>query len=161
MVLTEVDSDMILVEPMKNRTAGEMIRVYQVLIDHLNLVGIFPKLHILDNECLADLKAVIKENRMKFQLVPPHDHCRNFAKKAISTFKDNFISILCGVDKAFPLHLWDRLLCQAKHTLNMLRPARMTPAISAHAYLWKQHDYNTNPFAPLGCRVETHLVPAI
>ena len=31
MVLTEVDSDAILVEPMKNRTAREMIRAYQVL----------------------------------------------------------------------------------------------------------------------------------
>ena len=158
MVLTEVVSDAILVEPMKNRTAGEMIRAYQVLIDHLNLAGIFPKLHILDNECLADLKAVIKENGMKYQLLPPHNHRHNIAKKAISTFKDHFISILCGAEKAFPLHLWDRLLHQAEHTLNMLQPARMTPTISAYAYLWKQHDYNTNPFAPLGCRVEAHLV---
>jgi hypothetical protein len=98
---------------------------------------------------------------MKFQLVPPHDHRRNTAEKAISTFKDHFIAILCGADKAFPLHLWDRLLRQAEHTLNMLRPARMTPTISAYAYLWKQHDYNTNPFAPLGCKVEAHLIPAI
>jgi hypothetical protein len=37
----------------------------------------------------------------------------------------------------------------------------MTPTISAYAYLWKQHDYNTNPFDPLGCKVEAHLVPAI
>ena len=29
MVLTEVDSDVILVKPMKNKTAGEMIRAYQ------------------------------------------------------------------------------------------------------------------------------------
>jgi len=161
MVLTEVDSDAILVKPIKNRTAGEMIRAYQVLIDRLNLAGIFPKLHILDNECSADLKAVINENGMKFQLVPPHGHRRNIAKKAISTFKDHFISILCGADKAFPLHLWDRLLRQAEHTLNMIRPTRMTPTISAYTFLWKQHDYNTNPFAPLGCRVEAHLVPAI
>jgi hypothetical protein len=28
MVLTESDSDAILVEPMKNRTSGEMIRAY-------------------------------------------------------------------------------------------------------------------------------------
>ena len=54
MVLTEVDSDAILGEPMKNRTAGEMIRAYQVLIDHLNSAGIFPKLHILDNECSTE-----------------------------------------------------------------------------------------------------------
>ena len=33
MVLTESDSDAILVEPMKNRTSGEMIRAYQMLIN--------------------------------------------------------------------------------------------------------------------------------
>ena len=161
MVMTEVDSDAILVEPMKNRTAGEMSRAYQALIDRLNSAGIFPKMHILDNECSAEMKATIKLNKMTFQLVPPHDHRRNIAEKAISTFKDHFIAILCGADKSFPLHLWDRLLLQAEHTLNMLRPARMTPTISAYAYLWKQHDYNANPFAPLGCKVEAHLVPTI
>ena len=98
MVLTEVDSDAILVEPMKNRTAGEMIRAYQVLIDRLNSAGIFPKLHILDNECSTELKTVIKNNKMTFQLVPLHDHRRNIAEKAIQTFKDHFISILCGAD---------------------------------------------------------------
>ena len=158
MVLNEVDSDAILIELMKNRTAGEMIRAYQVLIDRLNSAGIFPKHHILDNECSTELKTVIKNNKMTFQLVPPH---RNIAEKAIQTFKDHFISILCGADKMFPLHLWDRLLRQAEHTLNMLRPSRMTPTISAYTYLWKQHDYNANPFAPLGCKVEAHLVPSI
>jgi hypothetical protein len=43
----------------------------------------------------------------------------------------------------------------------MLRPSRMTPTVSAYVYLWGQHDYNANPFAPLGCKVESHLVPGI
>jgi hypothetical protein len=161
MVLAEVDSNAILVEPMKNRTAGKMVRAYQVLIDRLNSAGIFPKLHILDNKCSADMKETIKSNKMEFQLVPPHDHCCNLAEKAIQTFKDHFVAILCGTNKSFLLHLWDRLLPQAEHTLNMLRPSQMTPTISAYAYLWKQHDYNANPFAPLGCKVEAHLVPTI
>ncbi len=33
----------------------------------------------------------------------------------------------------------------------------MTPTISTYAYLWKQHSYIANPFAPLGCKVEAHL----
>ena len=33
MVLAESNSDAILVEPIKNRTSGEMIKAYQVLID--------------------------------------------------------------------------------------------------------------------------------
>jgi hypothetical protein len=37
----------------------------------------------------------------------------------------------------------------------------MTPTMSACTYLWGQHDYNANPFAPLGCKVKTYLVPSI
>jgi hypothetical protein len=37
----------------------------------------------------------------------------------------------------------------------------MTPTVSAYTYAWGQHDYNTNPFAPLGCKVKAHLVPSI
>jgi hypothetical protein len=36
----------------------------------------------------------------------------------------------------------------------------MTPTILAYAYLWKQHNYNANSFAPLGCKVKAHLVPS-
>ncbi len=161
MVLIEIDSNAILVEAMKNRTAGEMIRAYLVLVTRLSNAGVKPKMHILDNECSEEFKAQIRKNNMTFQLVPPHDHRRNIAEKAIQTFKAHFISILCGTDKDFPLHLWCRLLPQAEHTLNMLRSARVAPNVSAYAYLWKQHDFNANPFAPLGCKVEAHIQPAV
>ncbi len=98
---------------------------------------------------------------MTFQLVPPQDHWRNIVEKAIQTFKAHFISILCGTDITFPLHLWCRLLRQSEHTLNMLRRARITPTVSAYAYLWGQHDYNANPFALLGCKVEAHVTPEV
>jgi hypothetical protein len=116
-------------------------------------------MHILDNESSAELKERIKSNNMKYQLVPPHDHRRNIAEKAIQVSKADFISIFCGTNKSFPLHLWDRLLRQAEHTLNMLRTSKMTPSVSAYAYLWGEHDYNANPFAPLGCKVEVHVTP--
>ncbi len=98
---------------------------------------------------------------MTYQLIPLHNHRRNQAKKAIQTFKDHFASILCGTDPSFPLHLWVRLLIQAEHTLNMLRPAQMLKTVLAYTYLYGQHDYNSNPFAPLGCKVEAHIVPEI
>jgi hypothetical protein len=161
MVLTESNSDFILIEAMKNCSSGEMIQVYQKLIDRLHAAGIVPKHHILDNECSDEFKKTIKCNEMTYQLVPPHDHCCNCAKKAIQTFKDHFVAILCGADKEFPLNLWDLLLPQAENTLNMLRPSWMTPTVSAYTYLWEQHGYNSNPFAPLGCKVKAHLVPGI
>jgi hypothetical protein len=43
----------------------------------------------------------------------------------------------------------------------MLRRARVVPTVSAYAYLWGQHNYNANPFAPLGCKVEAHIMPEV
>jgi hypothetical protein len=108
---------------------------------------------------LEEFEETIKKNNMTYQLIPPHDHQRNLAKKAIQTFKALFISIFCGSDTEFPLHLLDRLLSQAEHKLNMLRRFTVTPKVSAYAYLWGQHNYNANPFAPLGCKVEAHIMP--
>jgi hypothetical protein len=161
MVLIEIDNNAILVEAMKNCTMGEMIRAYLVLVTRLRNAGITPKMHILNNECLEEFKVQIWMNNMTFQLVPPHDHRRNIAKKAIQNIKAHFISILCGTDKDSPLHLWCRLLPQAEHTLNMLRSARVASNVSVYAYLWKQHDFYANPFAPLGCKVEAHIKPAV
>jgi hypothetical protein len=98
-----------------------MIRAYQVLVECLYSTGLTSKMHILDNKCSTEFKERIVLNNMKYQLVLPHDHRQNIAEKAIQVFKAHFISILCGADKSFPLHLWDRLLGQAEHTLNMLR----------------------------------------
>jgi hypothetical protein len=57
----------------------------------------------LDNEISAEYMLAIEENGMKFQLVPPHDHRRNIAKKGIPVFKDHFVSVLCGTDVKFPM----------------------------------------------------------
>jgi hypothetical protein len=43
----------------------------------------------------------------------------------------------------------------------MLQSARVTPNVSACAYLWGQQDFNANPFAPLGCKVEAHIKPSV
>jgi hypothetical protein len=37
----------------------------------------------------------------------------------------------------------------------------MLKTVSAYTYLYGQHDYNSNPFAPLGCKVEAHVIPGI
>ncbi len=150
MVLCDIKSNAILDAAMKNRTSGKMIRAYQELIDQLHSAGINPKRHILDNKCSEDFKQTIGKNQMTFQLIPPHDHQRNCAEKATQTFKAHFIRILCRTDMEFPLHLWCQLLPQAEDTMNMLQTARLCPTVSAYTYLWGQHDYNANPFAPLG-----------
>jgi hypothetical protein len=56
MVLIKLDSNAILVETMRNRTAGKMIRAYQTLVDCLHSAEFQPKMHLLDNKCLAEFK---------------------------------------------------------------------------------------------------------
>ena len=83
MVLCEVDSNAILVEPMKNRSADEMICAFQHLIDRLKGCGAKPKHLILNNEISAAFKSVVGTNEMTYQLVPPNDPRQNIAGRAI------------------------------------------------------------------------------
>ena len=140
MVLVEVRSNVILVEPMKDRTAGEMTRAYEEMVLRLKSCGINPTEHVLDNECSEEFKQAIEKNGMTYQLVPPHDHRRNIAEKAIQTFKDHFVAALCGTAAKFPMQLWCRILWQAEHQLNLLRKSRVTPAVSCFAAMYGQHD---------------------
>jgi hypothetical protein len=80
-------------------------------------------------------------------------HQRNAAERAVRTFKNHFIAGLCSVDPQFPLHLWDRLLPQAKLTLNLLRGSRINPKLSAWAQVHGQFDFNVTPLGPPGTRV--------
>ena len=120
MVLCKTDGNLILVKPMKNRTSGKMCKAYNNLMTRLKQSGITFKKHILDNEASEEFLQTLRKQGIKYQTVPPHMHQQNAAEKAISTFKDHFTSILVGVDKNFPMHMWDRLLPQAESTLKML-----------------------------------------
>ena len=140
MVLYDLDSNAIMVEPMRNKTSGEMLAAYQTLVDRLNLSGFDPKMHILDNKISAGYKEAIKKNGMEYQLVPPNDHRRYAHEKAIQVFKDHFIAVLCGNDINFPMRLWCRLLPQPEHQLNLLCKSRVDPTESTFEVLCGPHD---------------------
>ncbi len=158
MVAIHLDANYIFNEPMKNRTEGEMMAAYRRTINRMLTADLGLKKHILDNEASKAFKEKIRENGMEYELVPPGNHRRNQAKRAIQTFKAHFISILVGVDDKFPLSLWCYLLEPAELTLNLLRQSKVTSKISAFAHVHGHHDYMKKPFAPLGCS-ETHVKP--
>ena len=113
----------------------------------------------MDNEASKALKEFLHEEGTEHQLVPPHQHRRNAAERAIRTFKNHFIAGLCSTDPDFPIHLWDRLLPQAEITLNLLRKSRMNPKLSAYAQVHGAYDFNRTPMAPPGTQVITHEKP--
>ena len=156
MVLVEVDGNYIDAEPMKNKSEGSIIKAYLALWARLTAKGtVKPTTHILDNEASAAYKAEIIKN-CSIQLVPPDNHRRNLAERAIQTFKNHFKAKLAEVDDTFPMHLWDRLLPQTVLTLNLLRQSNVAPTVSAYQYVQGVFDYNKTPLAPMGCAVQLH-----
>ena len=91
---------------MKNRTEGEIIKTRERAVDIMRECGIRTKKRIFDNEASTAYKEAVTTSGMTYQLVPPDDHRRNVAEKAIQTWKDHFIAALSGTANDFPLHIW-------------------------------------------------------
>ncbi len=79
----------------------------------------------------------------------------------IRHFKNQFLSILAGVNAVFLPYLWDLLLPQAKLTVNLLRQATINPKISTWEYFNGLFDFNKTPSATVGCRVLIHAKSAM
>ena len=63
MVMVEIDSNTILVEPLKSRKDSELKRAYHFLVMRLKCAGIVPRKHVLDNEVSDAMKEVIRDSR--------------------------------------------------------------------------------------------------
>ena len=150
------DANAILVQLLKNRTAGEIKKGYANIIEILQNAGCKPNTLILDNEISKTLTNAFERNKIKYQLVPPHNKRRNAAERAIQTWKDHFLAGLASIDPEFPIAEWDRLVVQGVLTLNLLRNARGNPKLSAWAYLFGPFNYKKTPLAPPGIKIMIH-----
>jgi hypothetical protein len=159
LIIYDYDSNAILAEPLKNKTAGEITKAWMHIHNKLQTQGANPSIYIIDNEASNELKTALKKKEIKYQLVPPHVHRRNAAERAIRTYKNHLLAILAGADPDYPIQEWDRFLPQCQITLNLLRNSRVNPKLSAHAYLFGNFNFNATPLAPLGTKVVVHLKP--
>ena len=159
MIMYNYDSNAIVAEAVKNRQAKELVQAWEKLFQSINKNNNVTNLFILDNECSGEMKAALNKYKLQFQLVPPDNHRRNAAERAIRTFKSHFLSCLATCPKEFPIREWDRLIPQAVLTLNLLRTARTNTNLSAHAYLNGIHDFTKCPLAPFGNKVMIHQKP--
>ena len=111
MVMVEIASNAILVEPLKSRKDAKLTRAYNSLVMLLKNAGIVPQKHVLDSEVSAAMKEVIVDKYKKeIELISPGCHLGNAAEVAIRNVKAHFLSVLASVADDFPLSLWDRLL---------------------------------------------------
>jgi hypothetical protein len=161
MIAYHANSNLILQQAFKSRNDCHRIAAYNSIMTRLAARSLAVNLQILDNEgSTAYKEAITFKWNAKFQLIPPDMHRRNQAERAICTFKNHFLSILVGVDGAFPQYLWDLLLPQAELTLNLLRQATLNPRISAWEFFQGPFDFNKTPLGPVGCQVLIHAKPS-
>ena len=159
MIILDYDSNAIISQPLPSRSQQHLLQAFSKIHEKLKNAGRNPTFVRLDNEAPKVLTQYMKKEKMQFQLVPPHNHRRNYAEKAIGTWKDHFIAGITSLEKSFPLHLWCRLTQQADLTLNLLRNSRINPHLSAQADLFGPHDYNKNPLLPIGIKIIIHEKP--
>ena len=107
----------------------------------------------LDNEISKQMIAEFKKQGLDNQLVSPEDHCVVDAERAISIFKYHFIAIRSGTHPDFPQKGWSHLIQHAVITMNMLRPSRINPCISAYTQVHGIFDFNRTSLAPAVVRL--------
>jgi hypothetical protein len=159
MVAAHLDANYIFAEPMRNKTDGKQLHVYQKIIDRMRRAKLGLKKHVLDNKISKEYRERIVKNNMTHKLAAPGNHRTLMAERAIQTWKAHMVSNLNGVDKKIPISCWCKIVSQTELTLNLLRQSNISPNISAYAHVHGQHDYMRNLFAPIGCRVEVHIKP--
>ena len=156
MMLCDVDSNAMLMEPLRNRKGPTLVEAHKKLHARLTKAGLRPRHIMLDNECSNALKQFLNAEDVAYQLTPAGMHRRNIAERAIRTGKNHLIAGLCTVHSDFPVCLWDKLIPQGELTLNILRGSRINPKLSAWEQIHGVFDYNSTPIGPPGCRVLVH-----
>jgi hypothetical protein len=146
------DLNAIIVRPMASRTDASFIAAFTEVFAILRARDYQPALNVTDNKCSKAVEKHIRANKMTIQLVPPHNHCVNAAKRAIGTFKEHFVAALATVNNLCPLQFWDEFLPQVELTLNLVRFSCCNPLISANHKLYGPFDFNKMPLAPLGTK---------
>jgi Reverse transcriptase (RNA-dependent DNA polymerase) len=150
------DSNCILLRAYKDKSAKVLISTMTDVYQTLTRAGCKPQFHRLDNECPQELETFFQQQRVPYQLTPPHDHRTNAAERAVRTAKNHLQAGWWSTDDAFPMYLWDKTLEHAELTLNLMRGSRINPALSAWEQIYGRYDFNKCPIAPPGVKVLAH-----
>lgn len=159
LIFYSYDTNYIHVEPLPNRKGTAILAAYKAAIDWYTTRGIPVKLLRMDNETSKSLEDHMRTHKITVQYVPPENHRANEAERAIRTWKNHFISTLCGMDPACPLAIWDYALEQAEITLNLMRGSRTRLKTSAYEHVCGVFDFNKTPLVPIGTQVLAYESP--
>ena len=86
-------------------------------------------------------------------------HRSNAADKGVQTYKNHLTAVIAILPDDFPIAFWDRLIPQGDWSLNVMRPCRLNPKLSAFEALEGSFHFTSTPFAPPGTKVLAHEKP--
>ena len=98
------DCDYIHVEALKAK--HDLLEAVKASYDFFTSKGLSAHWVTLDNEWSQHTLSWFRAQRIDFQLAPVGQHRTNPAERHIQTWKQHFIAIMCGADRAFPQDLW-------------------------------------------------------
>jgi hypothetical protein len=123
-----------------NFTNDAILKAFCQQFELLKSKGHKIQLNVMDNQACTVVKEYLTTKECKNMLIKPNNHRVNAAERAFQTLKVHFISALATTDSNFPLQLWDQLTPQVETTLNMLRPSRIDPNMSAYKAVHGPYD---------------------
>ena len=83
-------------------------------------------------------------------------HRSNTAEKGVQTYKNHLTAGVISLPDDFPITVWDCLTPQGDWSLNIMRPCRFNPKLSALEALEGAFHFTSTPFAPPGTKVLAH-----
>jgi hypothetical protein len=145
--------------PIKNRTEVNdvLVRVYEdaIKLGHkINLV-------LTDNEISNAAKSYFAKLKVEQRQVEPYNHRANDAERHIQTVKRHVIATLAGRDSECPLENWDKAVEMAELTLSLLRKGTSEGHSSFQSYHGRPYNFNDNPIAPWGVKVQAYVPKAL
>jgi hypothetical protein len=82
------ETNAILATPIPGLNSSSILAAYKKIFEYLEEKGYKPKLNVMDNQATKVIKAYLTPQQVSLQLMEPHNHRVNAAKRAIQTFKN-------------------------------------------------------------------------
>ena len=126
MLMYEYDSNGYLIRPIKNRTATEITNTFIFFIWTPLSSTFKTSIPYIRYRSPEKVNNKLPDEKIDYQLVPPHILRQNPVERAVRTSRNHFITGFCSTDPNFPIQCRCKLLNQAEMTLNMLRYLALT-----------------------------------
>ena len=133
----------------KSRNKSDLLAAYRKIYSWCEARGFKPTLHRMDNEISAEVEAFITSQQTNLQYAAPGRHCKP-DERAVQTYKSCFKSTTASLPPDFPISYCCRLMEQCDLTVNIVRPYRMNPKLSAWAACEGEFFFDSTPIAPPG-----------